>query len=1030
MIRPLRFLWLVLFLAPLADAQQAANEADELRFVESMRKQGYPDLALQYLDTLKKKPTVSEDFKKEIPVEIAKTQLEMAGDEPDITRRLALIGDVRAELQKYLKANPTSRRAAEIELDIVKVAGLQGRLTLSQAIMLDENDAFESPERLKARTLLKEAGKELAVLDKKLKDQVKALPETKTPDEKAARDRLERTSIQTQFDIAMNYFDQALTYPRNHRENKVLLERNKRLEECNKELAPLAALDGTSPVTGPIKWRSLAWLGRCLHEQGDPNEARKAFAQVIDIGGRFPLAGEGVRLAQYFRLLVIDEKADAGEDRSKLLAEGTDRWLRTYPRLQNTPEGCGIRWLQAKNTFERAAVATDAKAKANLLLQTRRILTSLEATENDFTDRARRKKIGIIGQQGAFTKKVSELTSFEDCYVRVQYEQYEMEKDADKLKGTELDGKRKERTETIMAALTAGLGKPDAKSKQFLTEANNARTMLCYYNLNEKKYEECIKFGETFAREDPRSGQAVKCAAYALQSYAMLSAQGKGEPAKMLDFAKYCKDRWGKELPGDLARHQLAIAYLSEKKQDEATKELEELTANYPAYAATQLLLATELGKMLQAEPDRAAELRKRMLAALERIPETAKGTAEANQMYYLARCKLADEMYNGKQYDRMETIAAGLEKELGTTKFHENEAKDKEMRGYFDSRLGMIHAYSSYGRAKASMDKSDFAAVTKQLDPLVDRVLDKKFDALKSNLNLANAIFDMALKANIQQGNIDRTTKTVQALQTLSEDAGGDVPPLLRQLVPLIRLQFEDLQKKGNQAALEKARTGFSGILDELTRKQAKVNPEFQITLAQAYSGMLLHLKAAELLRKIEAPDNYLAKERAGDRDVQVYKAAQVMIVKALRQEKLYDEANKAMTAIMGENNKTGWGLKSIDALKEKINLCIDTEEYNTAFSIASQVAGALAKRIDDPRMKEQYIDVYYNMVFSLARQAARQKTEANKKRGMDEAARHIVELEKRIPDLGGEISEKRFRDMVAGDPDLKSAYDAQTKK
>jgi hypothetical protein len=1022
-MRFLRLLGLVVLLCPLADAQQAANDQDEMRFVESMRKQGYSDLALQYLEKLKAGKGISDDLRAQLPVEIARTQLESAGDEPDIGRRLALYGDVRTELQKYLKANPTSPRAGEIELDIAEVAVMQGRLTLSQAVMLDESDSHETPERLKARALLKDAGAQLIALDKKLKDQLKALPEPKTEADKAERARLERTEYQARFNIAMNYFDQAQTYPGHHPKSEVLLERGKRIEECRKELESLVGLDGTNPATASIKWRAMAWLGRCFHELGEPVKARARYAEVIAAAG--PLSFDGVRLAQYFRLLVIDEKAEAGEDRSKLIQEGCDKWLKAYPRLTNSPEGCGVRWLVAKNTLERAAATKDAKEKSALLVQARRLLTGLESTENDFSDRARRRKIQIIGEQGTFTKKVAELTTFEDCYVRAQYEQYELEKDADTFKDnkTQLEAKRKERTETIMAALAAGLEKPDAKTKTHLTEANNARTMLCYYYLNDKKYPECIKFGETFAREDPRSSQAVKCAAYALQAHSMLAIANKGDPQKMAEFAKYCKERWKKELPGDLARHQLALAYLADKKQDEAIAELDEITPSYPAYAATQLLLAEEASKIIRSEPDRADVFKKKLVAALERVPESAKGKPLDNQAYYLIRCKLADEMYNNKQYDRTEAIATALDKDLKSTMFEADPKKDEEMRGYFAARIAMSFAYARYGRAKLAMEKSDFPKVSAQLDPVVDLVLGKKLDALKTNPNLANAIFDMDLKANIQQGKLDRTKLTVQALQALNEDAGGDVPPILKQLVPLIRQQVDEIKKKGDEAGLKKAKDGFSAILDELTKKQEKVNPEFQIVLAQAYNNMTVYDKAAELLRKIPAPP---AEADEKSPEVKHYRAAQIFLVRTLRAAKDYPGAEEALKGVMGEP-KTGWGRKNVDALKERIGLSIDQDDFNTAFAVATQLGKALSRPADtDPRMKEQYIDVYYSMVYSLVRQSSKQKEDAKKKKGMDDSARFVIDLEKRFPDLGGDASEKRFRELVDGDPDLKKSYEA----
>jgi hypothetical protein len=1053
-VRWLRLLCLVVFLCPFVDAQQPGNDLDEMRFVDAMRKQGFADLALQYLDELKKKD-LSPELKAELPIEIARTQLDMASDEPDIARRLALYADVRSELQKFLKANPGSRRAAEIELDVAEIAVMQGRLTLSQAIMLDESDSQETTERLRARTLLKEAGGELVNLDKKLKDQIKALPEAKTPAEKAQRARLEQTEVQAQFNIALNIFDQAQTYPSKHRENKVLLERGAKIEECRKELEKLVGLDNNNP----IKWRAMAWLGRCLHELGEPVKARARYAEVIDIGGRIPAAQDGVRLAQYFRLLVINEKAEAGEDRGKLIETGCASWLKTYPRMTNTPEGCGIRFLQANSVLEKAGAAKDAKDKAALLGQARRLLGALEATENDFTDRARRKKIQIILEQGAFAKKVADLPSFEDCYVRAQYEQYEMEKDADKAhekakdldkslekvkpedlaaKTKEVEAKKKDlekqlekdrktRTDTIMAALNRGLGLPDVKNKAFLNEANNARTMLCYYYLNGKQYPECIKVGEAFARDDPRSGQAIKCAAYALQAHAMLGAQGKGDSQKMMEFAKYCKERWRKDLPGDLARHQLALLYLADKKQEEAIIELDGLSPGYPAYAAAQLMLATELRKMMQAEPARAAEFRKQRLAALERIPAAAKGAPMANQAYFLARCDLADEMYNDKNFDRQEQIASALEKDVATTRFNEDDDTDGKMRAHFRDRIDMAHAYARYGRAKISMDQNEFAKVGQQLDPVVDMVNDKKLDVLKSNKNLANAILSMDMRANMQAGKLDRTKLAVQALQYMSEEAGGDVPPVLKQLVPLIRQQIDELQKKKNPEALGKAIIGFSAILDELVKKQEKVNPEFQLVLAQAYNSMTLHDKAAELLKKIPEPPAGTAENA---KEMQQYRAAQIQLVRALRAAKDFKGAGEVLKAVMGDP-KTGWGRKNVDALKEQIALFMDQEDYGSAYSVSQSVGKALSGRADqDPKFKEQYIDVYYSMVFSFARLASKQKEPAKKQQGMDNAARYVVDLEKRFPDLGGDVSEKRFKDLLDAEPDLKKSYDALKQK
>lgn len=1018
-VRVLRFCLLALVVTPLVDAQQAANDQDEMRFVDAMRKQGYPDLALKYLEGLKGKG-VSKELAAELPVEIAKTQLTLAIDEADSARKLAVYADVRAELQKFLKANPQSRLAPDVELSVAEVAVLQGRTALTQAVMFDEGDTRETPERQKARALLEQAGKELAAVEKKLAARVKAADDS-TPAGKAQKARLEATRRQAQFNVALNYFDQATSFARNGK-RELLLERSKRIDSCAKELQDFVGLEDTNP----LRWRALAWLGRCQHEQGELPAARARFAAVRDVAARNPAAFEAGRLASYFRLLVIDEKAEANENPQQIIETETALWLRNYPRAINTPEGCGVRFLQAKYLVQRAGAA-DAKAKAAYLTAARRVLTSIESTENDFTDRARRKKIQIIGEQGTFQKAVADLKTFEDCYVRSQFEQYELEKEEEKLTGDALKSARTKRQQTIAAALERGLGLPDAKEKGNLHETNNAKAMLAFCYLHDGKYAECVQVGETFARADPRSGQATRAAAYALQAYAQMPKKTDDDLKKLADFAAYCKERWKKELPGNLGRHQLALVHAAAGRGDEVIAELEAVTTDYPTYAATQLLLVDTASNLARADDQKADHYRGKMMAALERVTEPDPLAGPTAQAYYLIRCRLADEMFNTKKYDRMEAIAKPLEEALPTVAFTDDKAKNEEMRAYFANRLVVAHAYAAYGKANDAMTKNDPAKVGPALAPIIAGINDKKMDALKGNLNLANAILNLEMKASIGQNQLDRTRRAVQAYQVLN-DEGGDVPPVLKQLVGLIRGQIDELRKKGDPDALGNAVLGFSAILDDLTKKQDKASAEFFLLTATCYTSLDQFGKAVELLQKVAEPP---AGTDEKDRAVLVYREAQIQLAKAYRLEKKLDEAKAAMKAIMGEGAKAGWGRKNLGALKEQMFLYLDQDDFASAHSVASQVSAALVKQAErDAKLRGEYLDAYYHMTYSLVKLAANQKQPNQRKVALDNAARAVVDLEKRYPDLGGEASAQRYKDLLATEADLQKAYDVLKKK
>lgn len=81
-----------LFLAGRAQAQDASVQ-DDMRFIEELRKQGKSDLALEYLEKVAK--NASPELAKALPLEMAQTRLEAAGEEPDSTKRLALYGEAR-----------------------------------------------------------------------------------------------------------------------------------------------------------------------------------------------------------------------------------------------------------------------------------------------------------------------------------------------------------------------------------------------------------------------------------------------------------------------------------------------------------------------------------------------------------------------------------------------------------------------------------------------------------------------------------------------------------------------------------------------------------------------------------------------------------------------------------------------------------------------------------------------------------------------------------------------------------------------
>src|SRR5262249_56760517 len=91
----------------------------------------------------------------------------------------------------------------------------------------------------------------------------------------------------------------------------------------------------------------------------------------------------------------------------------------------------------------------------------RQYASALEQTDNEFTIRAQEIKIEILVQEKAFTRALNTLVTFDDCYMRALYEQYQLFKDKEKKFDTE-EKQRKQRqviNDALVRALQLATGK-------------------------------------------------------------------------------------------------------------------------------------------------------------------------------------------------------------------------------------------------------------------------------------------------------------------------------------------------------------------------------------------------------------------------------------------------------------------------------------------------------------------------------------------------------------------------------------------
>lgn len=999
----------------LLSAPSALAEEPHLDFVRALRARHFNDLAMEYLLKLSQKPT--PELARELPLELARTRLELAREEADLGKRVEMYTQARKEFEQFAKANPG--KEGEAQLEIANVAVLQGKAQLGRAER-EENAAARSGEMLKARTALEEAGTFLDGAATRIRAQLEKLGDAKTPQEQAARRALDQARLQAEYQKGLNLFDQAMTYA-NQGDLKVLKVRGDLVKQAQDQLSRVEGVDARNPLC----WQAAAWIGRCYHEGGDPKKARQRFENIMN--DTTPAAEAGKRLAAWFRILVLPEAVQGKENPLDLMQLSAEQWLQRYRPFLNTPEGQAVTYRLAEIYYDKALAAKaakDAPIRKSYYDRARELFRQLEQSDNDYTDRARDRKVRIIfASQGGPVGDVSKFTTFEDCYVRAQFDIFQLQEDPKEIKDPkELEKKRKERLATIVTALTRALkiaetGKPvKVPERDVLT----ATAMLAYVHYSTSDWPQAIKVSESLVYGKSGTAQAPVAAVYALESYAQLLADAeKAEEYRpgMNKLLAFVKERWANEPIADTARHQQGLALMREKKFPEAVAELAAIKPTYAnaIHAKWQLAAAA-----FQAEKDQAKPIgpdkrpfQVQAIAALESMPELPPGADTTTAHIYIAsRIQLGQQLYTQKKYKEMETLSATTLKKLDDLKF-ENE----NIRADLKAGLASLSLYARYGQSEADYSAGRYAEVRKVLDPVIDSAKGGKLPELKSNAQLRFALLGLALRANVLDNNMKRAQEVIQVLQSYADEKdGGKSEAILQPIVLMMREQIDELRRKNQKEQLAKTVKSFSDFLDLLRAQQKQPTPEFLFLVGQSYVSLAKYADAVKMLTQFKAPPD------GDDKAARLYRAARLLLMRALRESGQLDKAEEVLKEVMTEP----WGKNNLEAMKEQGHLMDAREKFGNAAQHWNGLLKTLQPRIQtDPNAKDQYFEIYLFLVQSYYKFGANNPDAKKKDQYIKAAAGFITKLENSWPDLGGEVSKARFTELLGKEPVLKKEYE-----
>ncbi len=999
-----------------------ADEPPHAEFVRGLRARHYNDLALEYLERVL--PTASAEAKPALLLERARTHLDLAAAEPDVGRRLVKYNEARGELEAFVKQFGAHALAGGASLELAHVAVMQGKTQLGVALK-QENPQTRIAEAGRARVLFEQAGAQLQAAAKGLDAQYDAKYKDKEPDTAAAKAEkraLEQERVQAELDVAMNYIDQAYTYVEENKD-EVLLKRAEVIKKAQPALEKLAKGDPKSPST----YQAQAWLARTLNEIGRPADAYKMLNTLI--AEKAPESENGKRLARYFLMLTIPQVPTIKEDRTKLVQATGEAWLKSYPTFLNTSEGDGVRFTLAQSYLGQAVNDKGAISNPAALNRALDLYKQLELTDNEYTERARQQKIGILVKRsgGDVNRPISQIGNFDDCLIRAQMEYQKLGEDVRKIDDPDKAKKvRDAHFQNVIDVLNQGfkLAKsPTARVPK--ADLENAQAMLAFTYLNKEEYANAVKVGEDLARSQAKDKQAAaRAATYALEAYVRL----EGKEDELRSLAEFMEGAWPNDIAGDMGRHQLGSLLIKEKKYVEAVDKLTRIKPSYPHYTVSQYEMALAA---LQAQDEGAkpAAPEKRSYAelasvALNAIPEPTTTDPTVHRVYVYAKLKLGHLLYEQKRYEQLELVVVPLQKKFPELNLG---SAQEELQG----GVATLALLSAYGRGEKEYSQGRYGDARKLIDPMVEQIKADKLPILQKSVQLKLAILSLGLRANVQDGQSAKAQEILKLIQdsTKGNELEQGSAAILLQLAQSLRAQVNELKQKGDSAKeqLDKTVASFSGFLDELA-KQEKATPETLLFLAQSYAGLDQHGKAAQLLAKFPEPKGE-GDKRPEPKQASQYHQAKLLEVRELRLDKQYEQASAHLKAL----RQTDWGKATLDLRKEEILSLEDRELYGgqggavrSWFDFMNQLRQNMQK---DARLKDMYFECYYHFVYCSYKNALKIPDQKKKIQALQQAAGYIVKLEDSQKDWGGEVSKKRFEELLEHEKMLKQYYDEQRK-
>jgi len=1025
-----------LFTTP-AFAQETPQS--QLEFVRKLRAKGYADLAMEYLDRLKKQnpPAEMQAF---ISLETARAQIDMSHTK-SADERISMFKAARTELENYIKS-ATGAPAARAKLELARLMMHQGKALLSIAHAEDEA-AEKQQKALVAEKVFIEAGKELeATAD--LLAKIAAAEADKTV---AAQLEQERREAKLERGIA--YMEQADCYLDLANEEFNL----KRATIAEKSVAVFDDVRKSGSLTNSASLLAAAWLMRAFFEKQDPTKANDVFLAIQKQTTEESIPAK--RLVRYFRLLTIPQDATIKVDKQKLIVAEAQAWLDEFKRFHDTPEGQGVRFEMAKALFQEARqMDADPKAPKGasgvLYDRAKKLFADLADSPGEFAGKATGAALQISLLRLDKSAPLNTLKGFNEPYLRGRNELMEMSNTKEKDKR---DVRLKNAIEAFQYALTFASDKnaPPAKVAE-------TKYLLVWANMLNGDLQKTIQQGELLAKAVPTTKHSPAAAGYTLEAYSsLLSKQDTEENRKKFrEFAKFIletkKKDWGTEPVTGVTMYHLALLAHREDNFKEAVELFESLPTSFSGYnyAQGQVVFIALQGKNRTKDEKEAKFFEDKMLSAMKRI--TLDGNSSTVTIYFLAQLEYPKMLYTDGA-----TLMSKEKFDDADKKFVEMDAFMKKLRKEFDTKqeelsqdkadailntLEVLGKYAQRGRIDVEFRRGNYSRVVAAdlAGAVVANLaaIGKGGGPIKlADYKVTGDILGLALRSHIQLGKIAEAKVVLDLMRRLTSQDGSaleDPMAQLRIVVYGIEQQIQQLRKQGNDKKRQEISTNFSTFLDEIYKSSKTLQPTDAFLLAKCYDTIEQNCKAAELYDKVTKPaavDKKMPLTPEEERDVQTYWYSRVSYARQLRLCKDKKENPELAYKVLQEilTNKNARQHMRADFESNLVLEDLDPPRYGTAITrwgkfLANPVVLENMKK--DQSIEEMYYEGYVHYVQCCFKYSQQEDVVAKMQDAifLTRAADWIARLEIDNP-AGWEIVGPRLQEIIASQPLLRLRYE-----